>query len=118
MTQTLLLVILFVAAIGTLPWIVRRLQQRRSEMQGQSATTPRVLSAVAVGPHQRVVTVEVGPPGQCVTLILGVTPQTISCLHALRPVAQNDHAGPMPPQCSFDDVMAQTSTQRPNNGAS
>jgi flagellar biogenesis protein FliO len=36
---------------------------------------------LAVGPHQRVVTVEVGPVGQRVWLTLGVTAQGISSLH-------------------------------------
>jgi len=41
-----------------------------------------VLSAVAVGPHQRVVTLEVGPAHDRVCLVLGVTAQSISCLHS------------------------------------
>ena len=45
------------------------------------ASAPRVISAVAVGPHQRVVTVEVGPESARTWLILGVTAQSITCLH-------------------------------------
>jgi flagellar protein FliO/FliZ len=37
-----------------------------------------------VGPHQRVVTVEVGPEGARTWLVLGVTGQTISCLHSMN----------------------------------
>lgn len=81
MTQTLLLVFLFVAAIATLPWLVRRLQQRQGRLAGSSAASPRVLSAIAVGPNQRVVTVEVGGEGERTTLVLGVTQHSINCLH-------------------------------------
>ncbi|MEO7108166.1 MAG: flagellar biosynthetic protein FliO, partial [Rhodoferax sp.] len=53
----------------------------------------RFISALAVGPHQRVVTVEVGPEGKRVWLTLGVTSQNITCLHcvdadALLPTAE------------------------------
>jgi flagellar protein FliO/FliZ len=41
----------------------------------------KVVSAVAVGPHQQVVTVEVGPAQARVWLTLGVTAQSITCLH-------------------------------------
>lgn len=84
MTKTLLLVILFVAAIGSLPWLIRRLQQRRGEASGLAAGSPRVVSAIAVGPHQRVVTVEVGVEGERVVLVLGVTGQQIQCLHTMH----------------------------------
>lgn len=103
MTQTLLLVVLFVAAIGSLPWLIRKLQQRRGETSGLAAGAPRVISAVAVGPHQRVVTVEVGPSDERVVLVLGVTPQQIECLHKFRaPSDPEEHSRP-----SFMSEMAQ-----------
>ena len=85
MTQTLLVVVLFVAAMAALPWLVRRLQQRNAGRLSTAAGVgaSRVLSAVAVGPHQRVVTVEVGPEQQRTVLVLGVTAQQINCLHVL-----------------------------------
>ena len=83
MTQTLLVVVLFVGAMATLPWLVRRLQQRHAS-SGLSVGAPsKVISAVAVGPQQKVVTVEVGPEHARTCLVLGVTPQQISCLHVL-----------------------------------
>ncbi|MBW7832820.1 MAG: flagellar biosynthetic protein FliO [Simplicispira suum] len=93
MTQTLLLVVLFVAGIATLPWVVRRVQQRHGGVAGASAASPRVLSAIAVGPHQRVVTVEVGEEGERTTLVLGVTPQSIRCLHT-QPARRGSMASP------------------------
>lgn len=83
MTQTLLLVVLFVGAIATLPWLVRRLQQRSAAGSAGTGGASRVLSAVAVGPQQRVVTVEVGPEHARTWLVLGGTTQQVSCLHVL-----------------------------------
>lgn len=83
MTQALVAVVLFMAAMAALPWLVRKLQQRQSAGAVGSVGSAKVLSAVAVGPHQRVVTVEVGPEGARTCLVLGVTAQQISCLHVL-----------------------------------
>ena len=83
MTQTLLLLVLLVAALAALPWLIRRLQQQRAGQLGQAGAMSRVLSAVAVGPQQRVVTVEVQHEGQRAVLVLGVTAQQIQCLHVL-----------------------------------
>ncbi|CAN7585525.1 flagellar biosynthetic protein FliO [Acidovorax sp. LjRoot129] len=87
MTQTLVVVVLFVGAMALLPWLVRRVQQRHAAgSPGSVGVASRVLSAVAVGPQQRVVTVEVGPEHARTWLVLGVTAQQVSCLHVL-PVA-------------------------------
>ena len=83
MTQTLLVVVLFIGAVATLPWLIRYVQQRQSKAAGAAGTPSRVLSAIAVGPHQRVVTVEVGPEHARTCLVLGVTAQHITCLHIL-----------------------------------
>lgn len=83
MTQTLLLVVLFIAALLALPWLIRWLQRRQQALGQGSGAGARVLSAVAVGPQQRVVTVEVGPAQQRTVLVLGVTAQHINCLHVL-----------------------------------
>ncbi|MFZ5486391.1 MAG: FliO/MopB family protein [Pseudomonadota bacterium] len=87
MSQTLALLVLFVGALALLPWLVRRLQQRRLADTGAMGAGVRVLAAVAVGPQQRVLTVEVGPEGARSWLVLGVTAQHISCLHVLQPGA-------------------------------
>lgn len=84
MTQTLGLVVLFVVLLALLPAAVRWLQ-RRSGLLGLPAMGPasKVISAMAVGPQQRVVTVEVGPDTARVWLVLGVTSQSVTCLHTL-----------------------------------
>ena len=83
MTQTLIVVVLFVGAMAGLPWLVRRVQQRHAGQSVTAGGVSRVLSAVAVGPHQRVVTVEVGPEHARTWLVLGVTAQNVSCLHVM-----------------------------------
>jgi flagellar protein FliO/FliZ len=84
MTQSLVTVVLFVAAILSIPFLLKRYQQRRGLQQGgQTAMASKLVSAVAVGPQQRVVTVEVGPEDARTWLVLGVTGQSITCLHAL-----------------------------------
>jgi flagellar protein FliO/FliZ len=91
MTQTLIMVVLFVGAMACLPWLVRRLQQRHASGQAATGITSRVLSAVAVGPQQRVITVEVGPEHARTWLVLGVTAQQMTCLHVLpaEPVSRS-----------------------------
>ena len=97
MSQTLALLVLFVGALALLPWLVRRLQQRRLADTGAAGAGVRVLAAVAVGPQQRVLTVEVGPEGARTWIVLGVTAQHISCLHVLQPGAgAQAKVGPVP----------------------
>ena len=103
MTQTLVIVVLFVAAMAALPWLVRRVQLRHAAGGGApGGAASRVLSAVAVGPQQRVVTVEVGPEGSRAWLVLGVTAQNITCLHVMgSPAAAQSTA-----VASFSGAMA------------
>ena len=84
MSQALTAVVLFVGAVAMLPWLVRYLQQRRVVAQAGLGMAARVLSAVAVGPHQRVVTVQVQHEGAQAVLVLGVTAQQVQCLHVLQ----------------------------------
>lgn len=82
MTQTLMTVGLFVVLLACMPLAVKWVQRRSVGGATSMASAPRVISAVAVGPHQRVVTVEVGPENARIWLILGVTAQSITCLHS------------------------------------
>ena len=94
MTQTLLTVALFVALLAMLPWAVRWIQRRAGGAMPGMATSSRLVGALAVGPQQRVVTVEVGPPNARTWLVLGVTAQNITCLHSM-PAGSPDFAGAM-----------------------
>ena len=105
MGQTLLVVVLFIGAVATLPWLIRYVQQRQGKAAGAAGMPSRVLSAVAVGPQQRIVTVEVGSEHARTCLVLGVTAQHITCLHVLGANA------PSPaPAASFSHEMAQVQT--------
>jgi len=97
MSQTWAVVVLFMLGMAALPWLVRRLQQRQAAAgAGQSAS--RVLSQVAVGPHQRVVTVQVQHEGAQAVLVLGVTAQQVQCLHVLQAA---------PADAAFSHALAQ-----------
>lgn len=82
MFQTLAVVVLFIGVLFALPWLTRWVQKRQSQLQTQSGTSSRVLSAIVVGPQQqRVVTVEVVIQEKRTILVLGVTGQNIQALH-------------------------------------
>ncbi len=82
MTQSLISVAIFIALIACIPFAVKWTQRRMGARTGEIGAQSRIISAVAVGPHQRVVTVEIGPEGERVWLTLGVTAQAIHCLHS------------------------------------
>jgi len=70
---------LIVAAIPLTLWLLKR-----TPMGGMSGTqTTRVISSTALGPTQRLVTVEVGQGESRQWLVLGVTAQSIHTVHTL-----------------------------------
>lgn len=83
MRETLMTVGLFVLLLALVPLGLKWVQRRSAGGASATASAPRVISAVAVGPHQRVVTVEVGPESARTWLTLGVTAQSITCLHSV-----------------------------------
>lgn len=89
MTQSLLVVGFFLAILACLPFLLKWLRQRASNQSVLSSEHSKFISALAVGPHQSVVTIEAGPQGARVWLTLGVTQQSISCLH-VAPVGASD----------------------------
>ena len=92
MTQQLLLIGAFLALLAALPWAMRRLRNRMVDGALPLSGQNRFISAVAVGPTQRVVTVEVGPPHARTWLVLGVTAQSVNLLHSM-PADAPDFAG-------------------------
>jgi len=94
MTQSLILIGLFLCVLVSLPFLIERLKKHYGFAATGPAGTARMVSALAVGPQQKVVTVEVGPPDARVWLVLGVTQQSIQCLHTLP--AQSAAAGAIP----------------------
>jgi len=69
--------------MAALPWGLRRWQQRRQVTRAGAQVQTQVLGAVAIGPGQRVVTVQVQRGDATACLVLGVTAQSIQCLHVL-----------------------------------
>ena len=101
-----------IVAMAALPWWIKRWQQRSGGATG--AAQSRVLSAVAVGPQQRVVTIEVGHGNERAVLVLGVTAQQVNCLHVLA-----SGAAPAPAAADFARELAalpQTSPNPPGAG--
>lgn len=82
MSQSYISVLVFLGLLACLPMAIKWVKQRAVGGVRELAGHSKIVSAVAVGPHQRVVTVEVGPEGARTLLVLGVTAQTISCLHS------------------------------------
>lgn len=91
MTQTIFAVVVFLVLLALLPLAIRWLQ-RRSPGGAAATAASRIVSTLAVGPQQRVVTIEVGPEGERSWLVLGVTPQNISCLHTIPMAATSFRA--------------------------
>ena len=92
MSSAWLSVFLVVLVLAMIPLGLKWLQRRIGAGIAGNSATARIVSAVAVGPHQRVVSVEVGPEGARVWLTLGVTAQAINCLHTMT-VSQNESLG-------------------------
>jgi len=103
MTQTIVSVVVFLVLLALLPLGIRWIQ-RRSPGGASMGAASKIVSTLAVGPQQRVVTVEVGPEGARTCLVLGVTAQNITCLHSM-PVASKL------PEQSFAGVAAGTEGQ-------
>jgi flagellar protein FliO/FliZ len=92
MTQSLVWVAGFVLLLAMLPLGIKWVQSRGASGPAVAGAASRVLSAVAVGPQQRVVTVEVGPQDARVCLVLAVTQQSVCCLHTYA----TDRSSPAP----------------------
>jgi len=70
---------LIVGLLAALPHARQWLRQHLARAPQSERERVQVLSAAAVGPQQRIVTVQVHSS----TLVLGVTAHNISCLHIL-----------------------------------
>lgn len=88
MTQTIISVAVFLVLLTLVPLGIKWVQRRSLGGAATVAATSKIVSAIAVGPHQRVVTIEVGPEGGRTWLILGVTAQAITCLHSVAAESQ------------------------------
>ncbi len=82
MTSSFLPVVLFLVVLACVPLALKWLRTKSIVGGNDSGAQSKIISALAVGPHQRVITVEVGLEAARVRLTLGVTPQAISLLHS------------------------------------
>ncbi|RZI98742.1 MAG: flagellar biosynthesis protein FliO, partial [Rubrivivax sp.] len=83
MTQSIFLIVVFIGVLALFPLAIRWLQKRNGLAAGggPAAAGMRVVSTLAVGPQQRLVTVEVGPEGARAWLVLGIAGNAINCLY-------------------------------------
>jgi flagellar protein FliO/FliZ len=81
MMQGWVSIALLVVLLALLPVGLKWVQRRVAGTSEPHFATTKIVSAIAVGPHQRVVTVETGPQEARVWLTLGVTAQQVNCLH-------------------------------------
>ena len=85
----LLWFVLILAAIPLVLWLLKRTPYGAAMGAMSRSDAPmRTVGAMALGPHQRVLTVEVGQGEERRWLVLGVTPQAINLLHTLSAQAE------------------------------
>jgi flagellar protein FliO/FliZ len=89
MTQSLILIGLFLCVLVSLPFLIERIKKHYGLTIAGPSGPARLVSTLALGPQQKVVTVEVGPQDARVWLVLGVTQQSIQCLHTMPAEAAN-----------------------------
>ena len=78
----------FIAIIVMIPvalWLFRRTPAGALFSGTAGAGVMRHISALPLSANQRLVTVEVGPQDARIWLVLGVTQQSIGCLHTIAP---------------------------------
>ena len=80
----------FMLVLACIPWALKWWKVRSGLDSLSDGSNAKIVSALAVGPHQRVVTIEVGPVGGRQRLTLGVTAQSITCLHTSVVIAESE----------------------------
>jgi flagellar protein FliO/FliZ len=107
----------FVAIVAMIPavlWLLKRSPMGAS-LGAAGAGPVRPVASVAVGPQQRIVTVEVVEAGERRWLVLGVTAQQITHLYSLTaPPAEAAPAAPVPPT-PFAALLSNWRNKRPED---
>jgi len=107
-----MLVVWFVLIVALIPVSLYFLK-KSGLAQGALGTGDKVLrpiSQLAVGPGQRVVTVEFGTGEQKTWLVLGVTPNSINTLYTLQPSDDSQNQAKGDPVSSTFPVLLRRST--------
>jgi flagellar protein FliO/FliZ len=82
MAQSWWFIVFFVIVLALIPIGLKWFQRRVGAGTVGAAVPMKIISAIGIGVNQRVVTLEIGPPHARTWLTLGVTAQTITCLHS------------------------------------
>lgn len=74
--------VLLIVMVG-IAWLLQRYRRRLPGAALRAGPNLQVLGGVALGPQQRVVTLQVGQGDQAVCLVLGVSPGSVTALHQM-----------------------------------
>ena len=101
-------VVLLILMVG-IAWLLQRYRRHLPGAAHRAGPTLQVLGGVALGPQQRVVTVQVGQGEQAVCLVLGVSPGSVTALHQmpLPAVADEPADATTPPATGFAARLGQ-----------
>ena len=95
-SQGLTSLLWFVAILALIPvalWLLKRTPMGG----GSGGGVLKSVAALPLSPSQRIVTIEVGQGESRRWLVLGVTPQSITTLHAMEPQSTTSPAAPGAP---------------------
>jgi flagellar protein FliO/FliZ len=91
-------IVLLIVMVG-IAWLLQRYRRLVPGAAQRAGPALQVLGGVALGPQQRVVTVQVGQGEQAVCLVLGVAAGSITALHQMPlPAGTVNPAAPTTPQ--------------------
>ncbi len=75
-------IVLLIVMVG-IAWLLQRYRRQLPGAAGRAGPALRVLSSLALGPQQRVVTLQIGQGADSVCLVLGVAPNGVTALHQM-----------------------------------
>ena len=108
--------VLLLALMVLVAWLLQRYRRHLPGVAAQVGPPLKVMGSMALGPQQRLVTVQVGEGAERLCLVLGVSPGSITALHQmpLPDVLAPETA--MPPQTAatgFKARLAQLTQHAP-----
>ena len=98
--------VLLIVLVG-IAWLLQRYRRHLPGAALRAGPHLQVLGGVALGPQQRVVTLQVGQGEQAVCLVLGVSPGNVTALHQMPlPTAQPSADAPTPSSGGFAERLS------------
>jgi flagellar protein FliO/FliZ len=114
MTQNAIPALVLLAVLVGIAWALKWARGRVPGMGAGTGPSLRILSSLALGPQQRVVTVEIGDGERRIGLVLGVAQGSVQTLHTLDlPPAAPTGANPPAPS-GFAARLAQQLVKTPH----